>query len=74
MSSVATDAPQLLILFDVDGTLLRGATKAHRQAIDGALREVHGVDPAALHISVSPAGSMVWLSAFPASVGSSARW
>lgn len=37
----------MLLLFDIDGTLLRGATAAHSAALHGALREVHGIaDPA----------------------------
>ncbi len=36
----------LLLLFDIDGTLLIGAADAHRDAIHEALRTVHGVtDP-----------------------------
>jgi phosphoglycolate phosphatase len=42
---VSTEVP-LLVLFDIDGTLLRGATVAHALAQRRALREVHGVrDP-----------------------------
>ena len=33
----------MLLLFDIDGTLLIGAAGAHRDAIHEALREVHGV-------------------------------
>jgi len=33
----------LLVLFDIDGTLLRRAGVAHRRAIELALAEVHGV-------------------------------
>jgi len=33
----------VLLLFDIDGTLLIGAADAHRDAIHEALREVHGV-------------------------------
>jgi phosphoglycolate phosphatase len=33
----------LLLLFDVDGTLLGRATEAHKDALHAALREVHGV-------------------------------
>jgi len=33
----------VLLLFDIDGTLLIGAAGAHRDAIHEALREVHGV-------------------------------
>jgi phosphoglycolate phosphatase-like HAD superfamily hydrolase len=36
----------VLLLFDIDGTLLQRATDAHRDAIHEALRKVHGVrDP-----------------------------
>jgi phosphoglycolate phosphatase len=34
----------VLLLFDIDGTLLRGATAEHRQAIREAVHTVHGVD------------------------------
>lgn len=33
----------LLILFDIDGTLVAGATEAHAAALHAALREVHGL-------------------------------
>ena len=45
-----------LLLFDVDGTLLAGAARAHAQALWAALHEVHGVDPARVRSTVSPAG------------------
>jgi phosphoglycolate phosphatase len=38
----------VLLLFDIDGTLVAGATEAHRDALYEALREVHGVDAWAL--------------------------
>lgn len=45
----------MLVLFDVDGTLLLRASDAHRDAMHAALREVHGIaDPGAAH--VAPAG------------------
>lgn len=45
----------LLLLFDIDGTLLLRAADAHRDALHAALREVHGIaDPGAAH--VAPAG------------------
>lgn len=34
----------MLLLFDIDATLLRGAAEAHRQALQHALLVVHGVD------------------------------
>jgi phosphoglycolate phosphatase-like HAD superfamily hydrolase len=36
----------LLLLFDIDGTLVSGATEAHRDAMHEALLAVHSVDPA----------------------------
>jgi phosphoglycolate phosphatase-like HAD superfamily hydrolase len=40
-----------LLLFDVDGTLLTGATDAHREALHAAVHDVWGVDdPAAAHV------------------------
>jgi phosphoglycolate phosphatase len=44
-----------LLLFDIDGTLVSGATGAHRDALAAALLEVHGIDPSALR-TMSPAG------------------
>jgi phosphoglycolate phosphatase len=38
----------VLLLFDIDGTLLTRAAEAHRQAVHEALRIVHGVDADAL--------------------------
>jgi phosphoglycolate phosphatase-like HAD superfamily hydrolase len=46
----------LLLLFDIDGTLLKGATAAHRDALHAALRTVHGVDAAKVGLTLSPAG------------------
>lgn len=37
----------MLLLFDIDGTLVHGATKAHQRVIDIAIREVHGAFPSA---------------------------
>lgn len=34
----------MLLLFDIDGTLLIGASDAHRDAIHEALRDVHGIE------------------------------
>jgi phosphoglycolate phosphatase-like HAD superfamily hydrolase len=48
--------PTKLLLFDIDGTLLRGATDAHRDALHFALREVHGIDATEVRRPVSPAG------------------
>lgn len=42
----------MLLLFDIDGTLLLGASEQHRDSIHAALREVHGIaDPAAAHVA-----------------------
>jgi len=46
----------VLLLFDIDGTLVSGATRAHSQALDHALREVHGIDPSRLRAKIGPAG------------------
>jgi phosphoglycolate phosphatase len=47
----------VLLLFDIDGTLVAGAADAHRDAMYEALRIVHSVDPAAmLRNKLSPAG------------------
>ncbi len=46
----------LLLLFDVDGTLLAGATDAHRDALYEALRDVHGIDARGAHHGIKPAG------------------
>jgi phosphoglycolate phosphatase len=45
-----------LLLFDVDGTLVFGAARAHAQALHAALHEVHGIDTQAVRSTVSPAG------------------
>jgi phosphoglycolate phosphatase len=34
----------VLLLFDIDGTLMHGATREHRMALSEALRSVHGVE------------------------------
>jgi len=46
----------VLLLFDIDGTLVAGATDAHRDALHAALLEVHGVDAQAVRRTFSPAG------------------
>jgi phosphoglycolate phosphatase len=46
----------LLLLFDIDGTLLKGAAEAHRQALRSALAEVHGIDAGTVSSTLSPAG------------------
>lgn len=47
----------MLLLFDIDGTLVTGATEAHRDSLHAALREVHGIeDPEALRPAGHPAG------------------
>jgi phosphoglycolate phosphatase-like HAD superfamily hydrolase len=45
-----------LLLFDVDGTLLAGAARAHALALRAALHDVHGIDAEAVRSTVSPAG------------------
>jgi len=46
----------VLLLFDIDGTLLSGATREHSQALDRAIREVHHVDTRDLRKQIGPAG------------------
>jgi phosphoglycolate phosphatase-like HAD superfamily hydrolase len=46
----------VLLLFDIDGTLVSGAADAHRDAMHAALLEVHGVNAAAVRGLISPAG------------------
>jgi phosphoglycolate phosphatase-like HAD superfamily hydrolase len=46
----------VLLLFDIDGTLLHGATDAHRDALHAALRLVHGVDARKAEGGLAPAG------------------
>jgi phosphoglycolate phosphatase len=49
-------SPPLLLLFDIDGTLLGRATSAHSDALHEALRVVHGVDARGGRDRISPAG------------------
>jgi phosphoglycolate phosphatase len=46
----------VLLLFDIDGTLLRGATEAHAAALRLALREIHGVGGSDGPTGLDPAG------------------
>lgn len=46
----------MLLLFDIDGTLLSGATDEHRDALLSALFTVHGVKAQTFPRPVSPAG------------------
>jgi phosphoglycolate phosphatase len=50
------EASFTLLLFDIDGTLLGGATDAHARALHEALRRVHGIEPAEIHSTLPPAG------------------
>jgi phosphoglycolate phosphatase len=44
----------VLVLFDIDGTLLLKASAAHAEALYAALHEVHGIaDPPALHVTLA---------------------
>jgi phosphoglycolate phosphatase-like HAD superfamily hydrolase len=53
---MAGAAQGLLVLFDIDGTLLLRATDAHRDALLAALREVHGLHDTAAVKGIDPAG------------------
>lgn len=46
----------MLLLFDIDGTLVQGATRAHRDALHEALRQIHGIDAGEIALTFSPAG------------------
>jgi phosphoglycolate phosphatase len=46
----------LLLLFDIDGTLLGRAAEAHREALHAALLEVHGIDADEVRRPIAPAG------------------
>lgn len=46
----------MLLLFDIDGTLLRGATDAHQEAMHRALLAVHSVDAGRIKMPGSAAG------------------
>jgi phosphoglycolate phosphatase-like HAD superfamily hydrolase len=46
----------MLVLFDIDGTLLRRATEEHRDALLEALAIVHGIDARKARHVLSPAG------------------
>jgi phosphoglycolate phosphatase len=52
---VVADAPRLL-LFDIDGTLVRRAGAAHADALREAIHEVHRVGVTRPRASISPAG------------------
>jgi phosphoglycolate phosphatase-like HAD superfamily hydrolase len=51
-----TASSALLLLFDIDGTLVRRAGAAHADALREAIHEVHGVDVTRPRGSISPAG------------------
>jgi phosphoglycolate phosphatase-like HAD superfamily hydrolase len=56
-SQAGRRAESLLLLFDIDGTLLSGAAEAHRDAMFEALRAVHSIRPGHRALgTVSPAG------------------
>jgi phosphoglycolate phosphatase len=46
----------VLLLFDIDGTLVSGAADAHRDAMHAALLAVHGVDATEVRGPLAPAG------------------
>jgi phosphoglycolate phosphatase-like HAD superfamily hydrolase len=45
--------PRLLLLFDIDGTLLQGAGTEHGQALREAAARVHGLGPLDGHVEVA---------------------
>ncbi len=48
--------PPLLLLFDIDGTLVRRAGAAHVEALREALHEIHHIEVGRLRATISPAG------------------
>ncbi len=46
----------LLLLFDIDGTLVARAAQEHAAALREAIRQVHDVDTRAIRSQISPAG------------------
>ncbi len=46
----------MLLLFDIDGTLMKGASAAHATALCQALQNVHGVDVEGVRLAGSAAG------------------
>ena len=46
----------MLVLFDIDGTLLQGTTQAVGQAMRAALEEVHGIDMRLIRTQIATAG------------------
>lgn len=46
----------MLILFDIDGTLMQGASGAHASALAQALKNVHGVNVEGIRLSGTAAG------------------
>ena len=46
----------MLLLFDIDGTMLSGATDAHARALHEAVHAVHGIDVSRRPHGFSPAG------------------
>ena len=46
----------MLLLFDIDGTLMKGASVVHATALRRALKNVHNVDVAGIRIAGSAAG------------------
>ena len=46
----------ILLLFDIDGTLVGRASEAHSEALHEALHAVHHVDARARRVQISPAG------------------
>lgn len=51
-----TTPEPLLLLFDIDGTVMQGASEAHATALVQALANVHGVNVAAIRLKGSAAG------------------
>jgi phosphoglycolate phosphatase-like HAD superfamily hydrolase len=46
----------MLLLFDIDGTLLEGTTRQVAEAMSAALREVHGIDTSLIRTQIETVG------------------
>jgi phosphoglycolate phosphatase-like HAD superfamily hydrolase len=56
MDDLPGSGPALLLLLDIDGTIVWRASAEHSEALLEALREVHGVDARDVRSQISPAG------------------
>jgi phosphoglycolate phosphatase len=55
-AAAGPDPDALLLLFDIDGTLVSGAAEAHAESLHEALRVVHRVQARGVQVPIAPAG------------------